>query len=161
LATIPSAPEMDKGAIRAKYAARDKRLRADGNDQYIEIKDQLGHYLEDPYVPVTEREPVTDHVTFAFIGGGFAGLVTGARAQGSGHRRRAHHREGRRLRRHLVLEPLSRRPVRHGGADLPAAARGNRPHAEREVHPRAGDPRALPRIGRHFGLYDNALFHTR
>ena len=51
---------------------------------------------------------MTDHVTVAFIGGGFAGLVTGARLKEAGHRRRPHHREGRRLRRHVVLEPLSR-----------------------------------------------------
>ena len=48
----------DKEALRQKYREeRDKRLREDGNDQYIEIKDQLSHYLEDPYVPRTEREP--------------------------------------------------------------------------------------------------------
>ena len=71
---------IDKEALRAKYLAeRDKRLRPDGNDQYIEIKGQLSHFIEDPYTPFVEREPVTDHVTFAFIGGGFAGLVTGAR----------------------------------------------------------------------------------
>ena len=69
----------DKEAIRQKYREeRDKRLRADGNDQYIEIKDQLGHYLEDPYVEKQEREPLTDHVTVAYIGGGFSGLVAGA-----------------------------------------------------------------------------------
>ena len=58
-------------------------------------------------------------------------------------RRRPHHREGRRLRRHVVLEPLSRRPVRHRGVRLPAAARGDRAHAEREVHARPRDPRPL------------------
>ena len=64
--------------------------------------------------------------------------------QAGRHRRRAHHRQGRRRRRQLVLEPLSRRAVRHGGVHLPAAARGDRPHADREVHARARDPRALP-----------------
>ena len=68
---------IDKDALKAKYAEeRDKRLRPDGNDQYIQLKDQLAHYLDDPYTPVVEREPKTDHVTVAFIGGGFAGLVT-------------------------------------------------------------------------------------
>src|SRR5262245_38984585 len=77
---------IDKEALRAKYRAeRDKRLRPDGNAQYLRLKGgQLEHYLEDPYVPVTEREPLTDHVTFAFIGGGFAGLVTGARVKEAG-----------------------------------------------------------------------------
>ena len=36
----------DKEALRQKYREeRDKRIREDGNDQYLEIKDQLGHYL--------------------------------------------------------------------------------------------------------------------
>ncbi|MFT5210390.1 MAG: cation diffusion facilitator CzcD-associated flavoprotein CzcO [Flavobacterium sp.] len=69
-----------KDALKQKYAEeRDKRLRADGNEQYLELKDQLAHYLDDPYVEVKEREPKNDHITVAFIGGGFAGLVTGAR----------------------------------------------------------------------------------
>src|SRR3546814_2717991 len=37
-----------------------------------------------PYLPVQPREPRTDHVTFTFIGGGFAGLVTGARVKEAG-----------------------------------------------------------------------------
>ena len=75
-----SQPAFDKEALKRKYREeRDKRLRPDGNEQYLEIKGQFGEYLEDPYVPFKEREPKTDHVTFAFIGGGFAGLVTGAR----------------------------------------------------------------------------------
>ena len=71
---------LDKASILARYQAeRDKRLRDDGNDQYIEIAGQYAHYLEDPYTPVTPRSPVTDHVTFAMVGGGFAGLCVGAR----------------------------------------------------------------------------------
>ena len=48
----------------------------------------------------------------AVIGGGFAGLIAGRAPAPGRHRRRAHHREGRRLRRHLVLEPISGRAVR-------------------------------------------------
>ena len=71
---------LDPEALRRKYREeRDKRLRADGIDQYIRIADHFPEYLEDPYMPVQKREPKTDHVTFAFIGGGLAGLVTGAR----------------------------------------------------------------------------------
>ena len=69
-----------KAALLEKYRAeRDKRLRPEGNAQYLRLKGQLSYYLEDPYTPRAEREPVTDHVTVAFIGAGFAGLVTGAR----------------------------------------------------------------------------------
>ncbi|MGB2238709.1 MAG: NAD(P)-binding protein, partial [Pseudomonadales bacterium] len=71
---------VEKAALQKKYLEeRDKRLRADGNAQYIQIADQFEHYLEDPYTPIQSREPLTDHVTFSFVGGGFAGLVTGAR----------------------------------------------------------------------------------
>ena len=71
---------LDKEALKAKYRAeRDKRLRADGNDQYIRVAGVFSGYLDDPYTPFQPREPKTDHVEFAFIGGGFAGLVAGAR----------------------------------------------------------------------------------
>ena len=74
-----------KAALRAKYLLeRDKRLRSDGNNQYVEIKQNFEQFLTDPHTPVTERTPVTDHVTFTFIGGGFAGLVTGARPKAQG-----------------------------------------------------------------------------
>ena len=101
-----------------------------------------------PRRPVRRRGPSgsrsTTRSTVAVIGGGFAGLVTAARLARGRRRRRPHHREGRRLRRHLVLEPLPGRPVRHGVVHLPAAARGDRAHADREVRARARDPRALP-----------------
>ena len=75
-----SAPRIDKAALQRKYLEeRDKRLRADGNDQYLQISGRFAHYLDDPYTPVVARAAKTDHVTFAFIGGGFAGLTTAAR----------------------------------------------------------------------------------
>lgn len=76
---------IDKARLRQKYMEeRNKRLRADGNDQYIQVKGHFAHYLDDPYSPLTPRDPKTDHVTFAFIGGGFAGLVTAARLSEAG-----------------------------------------------------------------------------
>ncbi|MGB0407008.1 MAG: NAD(P)-binding protein, partial [Pseudomonadales bacterium] len=77
---------MDSAALRERYRQeRDKRLRADGNQQYRRLAGSaLADYLTDPYVPKAERAPKTDHVTFAFIGGGFAGLVTGARLKEAG-----------------------------------------------------------------------------
>ena len=74
------AMQIDKAALKKKYAQeRDKRLRPDGNDQYLRFEDEFAGYLDDPYLDVQPREPKTDHVTFAFVGAGFAGLVTGAR----------------------------------------------------------------------------------
>ncbi len=79
----PSA--IDREGLRAKYRfERDKRLRPDGNEQYIEPTGRFAHFLDDPYVPKSERDPVHTEVTFAFIGGGFAGLVTGARLRQAG-----------------------------------------------------------------------------
>ena len=76
---------IDKEWLRQKYLdERNKRLRADGNDQYLQVAGRLAHYLDDPYTPVTPRAPKSDHVTFAFIGGGFAGLVTAARLSEAG-----------------------------------------------------------------------------
>ena len=72
--------DLDIEAIRAKYRAeREKRLRADGIHQFVEIKGRYAHYLDDPYLEVTPREPLTDEVTVAMIGAGLAGLVVGAR----------------------------------------------------------------------------------
>ncbi len=138
---------VDKEALRRKYREeRDKRLRPDGNDQYLQLDRPVRVATSTTRTPRrTEREPKIDHVTVAFIGGGFAGLVTGARLKEAGRRRRAHHREGRRLRRHLVLEPLPGRAVRHRGVRLHAAARRDRPHADGEV--RARRPRSSSTAG--------------
>ena len=39
----------DPDALLAKYRAeRDRRVRADGNEQYVEIAGRFAHYLEDP-----------------------------------------------------------------------------------------------------------------
>ncbi|MGE0623853.1 MAG: flavin-containing monooxygenase [Pseudomonadales bacterium] len=76
----------DPEALREKYRhERDKRLRADGNEQYVEMKDAYVHYLDDPYVsPGFTREPLTDAVEVAVIGGGFGGLLAGARLREAG-----------------------------------------------------------------------------
>jgi len=76
---------IDKNALRSKYLEeRDKRLRSDGNEQYVELTGQFAKYLEDPYVEPAERESLHDDVTFAFIGGGFAGLLAGAKMRQAG-----------------------------------------------------------------------------
>ena len=67
--TTVDKPAIDKEALKRKYREeRDKRLRPDGNAQYVRIEGRLSHYLDDPYVPVQPRDPKTDHVTVAFIG---------------------------------------------------------------------------------------------
>ena len=76
---------IDKEALRRKYREeRDKRLRPDGNDQYIQISGEFGHYKDDPHTPWTEREALADHRTVVCIGGGFAGLIVAARLRQAG-----------------------------------------------------------------------------
>jgi cyclohexanone monooxygenase len=80
-----SAPDVDPEALREKYRLeRDKRIRADGNAQYIEIAGRFADYLRDPYVEQVDRAPLHDDVTVAIIGGGFAGLITAARLSQDG-----------------------------------------------------------------------------
>lgn len=76
----------DPDALRDKYRQeRDKRLRSDANNQYIEVKDQFANVVDDPYVePDFEREPLTDEVDVVVIGGGFGGLMAGARFKEAG-----------------------------------------------------------------------------
>jgi len=75
----------DPKALKAKYRAeRDKRLRTEGNEQYVEIKGRFAHYLEDPYVAPITRAPLTDEMEVVVIGGGFGGLLAGARLREAG-----------------------------------------------------------------------------
>ena len=75
----------DPAALRAKYdAERDKRLRSDGNSQYIHLEGRFAHYLDDPYTERKERAPVREDVEVVILGGGFSGLLAGARLQEAG-----------------------------------------------------------------------------
>src|SRR6201994_829878 len=153
--------KVDKQALLAKYLAeRDKRLRADGNAQYLRLDGQLSHYKKDPYAEPINREALFDHVTFAFVGGGIAGLVTGAR---------------------LVEAGITDVRIDEKGGDFGGARHWNRyPGAQCDTASMVymallGEPGHMPwekyahgpeileqcrRIGRKFSLYDNALFQT-
>ena len=59
---MPTTP-FDPDALREKYRAeRDKRLRPDGNEQYVEMAGQFAHFLDDPYTVPLERAPQADEV---------------------------------------------------------------------------------------------------
>jgi cyclohexanone monooxygenase len=88
IATITGGIDFDPDALHAKYLAeRDKRLRPDGNEQYVEVTAEFSRYVDDPYVERVEREPLFDEVEFAVIGGGFGGLLMGARLREAGFER--------------------------------------------------------------------------
>ncbi len=153
--------QIDKSAMLAKYRTeRDKRLRPDGNAQYLRLTGQLAHYLDDPYTPRVERSPKTDHVTFAFVGGGFAGLVTGARLVEAGIEDVRIVEKGGDFGGTWYWN-------RYPGAQCDTASMIYMPLLEETGHmpteKYAHAPEILAqcqRIGRQFKLYDQALFHT-
>ncbi len=150
-----------RAEVRARYRAeRDKRLRPDGNDQYVEVAGSFAHFVDDPYVERVEREPLTDDVTVAFIGGGFAGLVTGARLKEAG------------VEQVRLIEKggdvggtwyWNRYPGAqcdtHSFVYLPLLAETGHMPTEKYAH----GPEILDhsrRIANHFGLYDDAVLQT-
>jgi cation diffusion facilitator CzcD-associated flavoprotein CzcO len=77
--------DIDREALRAKYRAeRDKRIRPDGKDQYVEPTGRFAHLLEDPWVRPVPRDPVHAEVDVVCVGAGFAGLVTAAQLRAAG-----------------------------------------------------------------------------
>lgn len=79
--------EPDIETVRARYRAeREKRLRPEGQAQYqfVTLESELAKYTEDPYVERVERDPVHDTVEVTVIGGGFAGMLLGARLRQAG-----------------------------------------------------------------------------
>ncbi|MCC6205377.1 MAG: NAD(P)/FAD-dependent oxidoreductase [Hyphomicrobiales bacterium] len=159
-----TATDFDPAVLRDRYRAeRDRRLRADGEEQYVAISGKYAHYAdEDPYVvtPI-ERAPLTDEVEVVIVGGGWAGLITAARLREAG------------LRDIRIIE---------AGADFGGTWYWNRyPGAQCDIEaycylPLLEETGYLPtekyafapeifahaqRIGRHFGLYESACFQTR
>jgi len=78
----------DVDALRQKYAfERDRRLRADGIAQYLEIAGPFAGFANDPWCdPNFTRDPLSDEVDVAIIGAGFGGLLTAARLRELGVR---------------------------------------------------------------------------
>ncbi|MGW2277154.1 flavin-containing monooxygenase [Streptomyces sp. NPDC001770] len=78
--------DLDLDRIRARYRAeRERRIRTDGARQYRPATGSFGYYQEDPYAQGDfAREPLHDTVDVAIVGGGFAGLLAGARLRQAG-----------------------------------------------------------------------------
>ncbi|KDA05338.1 monooxygenase [Microbacterium sp. CH12i] len=73
--------DFDPEALRARYQEeRDLRVRPEGKAQYIPTKTgRFSSYSEDPWTEEKEREPLRDHTQVIVVGGGFGGLLQGAR----------------------------------------------------------------------------------
>ena len=154
--------DFDPVALREKYKEeREKRLREDGNEQYIEVKGDFSRYVDDPYVERIERDPVADDVEVVVIGGGFGGLLAGARLREAG------------------VEDI--RIIEKAG-DFGGTWYWNRyPGAQCDIEsyiylPLLEELNYVPKekysfapeilehsqnVGKHYNLYDNALFQTQ
>ena len=154
--------DFDPEALRDRYRQeRDRRLRVEGTDQYVATTGAFTRYLHDPYVaPGFNRAALTDEVEVVVIGGGFGGMLAAARLGEAG------------------IEDV--RLIEKGG-DFGGTWYWNRyPGAQCDIEsyiylPLLEELGYMPTekyahgreilahsqaIGRHFGLYDLALFQT-
>jgi cyclohexanone monooxygenase len=161
---VDSVTDFDPDALREKYRQeREKRLRADGEAQYIELSGKFARYAEeDPYAdPNFDREPLSDEIEVAIIGGGFSGILAGAR---------------------LIEAGVKDFRLIEAAGDLGGTWYWNRyPGAQCDIEsycylPLLEELNYIPkekysyvneifehsqRIGRHYGLYERACFQTR
>ncbi|XVQ09432.1 flavin-containing monooxygenase [Spirillospora sp. CA-255316] len=155
-------PEVDKEALRAKYLAeRDKRLRPEGQQQYLEAEDEFAEFYEaDPHLPVVPRQPISDEIDVAILGGGFCGLIAAHRLREAG------------VDDFRIIELggdfggvwyWNRYPGIQIDSDsycyLPLLEETGYMPKEKFSY---GDEcyEHAQRIGKHFGFYDKAIFHT-
>ena len=157
--------DIDIAAIEQRYREeRERRLRADNAEQFISVgsskKLEEKYFLDDPYTPVQEREPENIDIDFLVVGGGWVGMVTGARLKEAGY------------------ENIR---ILDGAGDFGGVWYWNRyPGAQCDIQsylylPLLEETGYIPkeryayapeiyehaqRLGRHFGLYDVARFHT-
>ncbi len=155
--------DFDPEALRAKYRyERDRRIRADGEDQYLEAEGVLAHFAEDdPYAEPIDRAPLDMELDVVIVGAGFSGLMTAARLKERG------------ITNFRVIE---------AGGDFGGTWYWNRyPGAQCDIEsycylPLLEETGFMPkekysyapeifahtqRIGEYFGLYPNTLFQTR
>jgi cation diffusion facilitator CzcD-associated flavoprotein CzcO len=154
--------DLDLDALREKYREeRDRRLRKDGEDQYLEVEEDYAVFFEqDPYSDPIEREPISEEIEVAVLGGGFAGLIA------SGH---------------LRQQGIDDFRIIEMGGDFGGTWYWNRyPGVQCDIEsyiylPMLDELGYVPkekysygdeirehcqRIGRHFDLYEKALFQT-
>ncbi|QIB65066.1 flavin-containing monooxygenase [Kineobactrum salinum] len=142
---------------------RDRRLRADGEHQYIKAAGSFARYLEeDPYASESvQRSPIVDEVEVVIIGGGFSGIMAGAYLRKAG------------IDDFRILETASDFGGswywnRYPGAQCDIEGYIYLPLLEetgyvpKVKYPFAGEIfQHCQRVGTHFNLYENACFQTK
>ncbi|WP_298020999.1 NAD(P)/FAD-dependent oxidoreductase [uncultured Parasphingopyxis sp.] len=158
-----SKPAIDTEALRKKYLEeRDKRLRRDGEQQYFEASGEFAEFAADPYVDEPlQREAIDEETDVAVIGGGFGGLLTAAalRDKGVGDFRIIEQGGdfggtwywNRYPGIRCDIESYIYMPLLEEVGTMPTEryARGSEIFAH------------CQKIGRHYDLYDRALFQTK
>jgi cyclohexanone monooxygenase len=155
--------DFDPAELRAKYRyERDRRIREDGEAQYIEAAEEFAHYADDdPYAERLDRAPLELSIDVAVIGAGFSGLMAAARLKERG--------------------ATDMRIIEAGG-DFGGTWYWNRyPGAQCDIEsycylPLLEETGYMPkekysyapeifqhtkRVGEYFGLYEHAVFQTR
>lgn len=155
--------EFDPAALKRKYEIeRDKRIVHDGNGQYVPTVDgRFADYGKDPWVkPGFERSALCDHTEVIVAGGGFGGLLVGARLWEAG------------VRDVRIIDEAGDFGGtwywnRYPGAMCDIEAHIYMPlleelgHAPKHRYAYAPEMLELSqKIGKHYGLYEKACFQT-
>lgn len=147
---------------RDKYRIeRDKRISAGASGRgAADLVGDLRHYLDDPFMKPSQREPLFDEVDVVVVGAGFAGLLVGAHMKEAGFKRvRLIDSAGdvggvwywnRYPEAKCDVESLIYMPLLEETGYVPTMKYAAAP--EIGEHAR--------RIARQYKLYDHALFHT-
>ncbi|WP_257458790.1 flavin-containing monooxygenase [Archangium lipolyticum] len=79
-------PSFSPEALREKYRLeREKRLRPDGDTQYLDLSRVYPDFDKDPYVePGFTRPAVTEKIDVLIVGGGFGGMLSAVRLRQAG-----------------------------------------------------------------------------
>ncbi|MGD6749805.1 flavin-containing monooxygenase [Streptomyces sp. BH105] len=157
----PPTPQ-ETAELRERYRAeRERRVRPDATAQYRSTTAEFGYFAADPYAgEIPERAPLRDTVDVAVVGGGFGGILAGARLRQQG---------------------VAKVRVIEQGGDFGGTWYWNRYpgiHCDIEAHvylPMLDETGYVPewkyapgdeirrhavRMAKHFDLYENALFST-
>jgi len=155
--------EFDPDQLKQKYEReRDKRITPAGQGQYVPaIEGKFADYGKDPWVdPGVTRAPIAGHTEVVIAGGGFGGLLAGARLHEAGFRDIRIIDDGGDFGGTWYWN-------RYPGAMCDIEAHVYLPlleelnHAPKHRYAYAAESLELSRkIGRHYGLYDKACFQT-